>query len=71
MPPKPCAPDFDKEKFFQCVKKAFAVEEMGGTPYKPQKKGEIGMFLEDTWYQLTINNECYTGDPVEDLDVAI
>ena len=63
--------DFDKEKFFQCVKKAFAVEEMGKTPYKPQKKGEIGMFLEDTWYRLTINNECYTGDPVEDLDVAI
>lgn len=63
--------DFDKEKFFQCVKKAFAVEEMGKTPYKPQKKGEIGMYLEETWYRLTINNGCYTGDPVEDLDVAI
>lgn len=63
--------DFDKEKFFQCVRNVFAVEEMGRTPYKPQKKGEIGMYLEETWYRLTINNECYTGDPVEDLDVAI
>ncbi|MBD5506748.1 MAG: DUF1015 domain-containing protein [Lachnospiraceae bacterium] len=63
--------DFDKEQFFQCMRKAFAVEEMGRTAYKPQKKGEIGMYLEETWYRLTINNECYTGDPVEDLDVAI
>ena len=63
--------DFDKENFFQCIRKAFAVEEMGRTAYKPHKKGEIGMYLEDTWYRLTINNECYTGDPVEDLDVAI
>ena len=63
--------DFDKEKFFQCMRKAFAVEEMGREAYKPQKKGEIGMYLEETWYRLTINNECYTGDPVEDLDVAI
>ena len=63
--------DFDKEKFFQCIRKAFAVEEMGRTSYKPQKKGEIGMHLEETWYRLTINNECYTGDPVGDLDVAI
>ena len=63
--------DFDKEMFFQCMRKAFAVEEMGREAYKPQKKGEIGMYLEETWYRLTINNECYTGDPVEDLDVAI
>ena len=63
--------DFDKEQFFQCMRKTFAVEEMGRTAYKPQKKGEIGMYLEETWYRLTINNECYTGDPVEDLDVAI
>lgn len=63
--------DFDKESFFQCMRKAFSVEEMGRTSYKPQKKGEIGMYLEETWYRLTINNECYTGDPVEDLDVAI
>lgn len=63
--------DFDKEKFFERMRKTFVVEEMGGASYKPQKKGEIGMYLEETWYRLTINNECYTGDPVEDLDVAI
>lgn len=63
--------DFDKERFFQCMRKAFSVEEMGKASYKPQKKGEIAMYLEETWYRLTINNECYTGDPVDDLDVAI
>lgn len=63
--------DFDKEKFFRCMRKAFVVEEMGRMPYKPQKKGEIGMYLEESWYRLTINSKCYTKDPVEDLDVAI
>lgn len=63
--------DFEREAFFEHMRKDFMVEEMGRMPYKPQKKGEIGMFFEDTWYRLTINNACYTGDPVEDLDVAI
>ncbi len=63
--------DFDETAFFAVMEKAFQVEKLGKEPYHPQKKGEIGMYCADHWYRLTINSECYTNDPVEDLDVAI
>lgn len=63
--------DFDESTFLEKLEKAFALERMGKEPYKTQKKGEIGMYYRDDWYRLTINSSCYTGDPVEDLDVAV
>ena len=63
--------EFDESTFLEKVGQAFLVEKQGKAPYKPQKKGEIGMYYEDVWYRLTINNGCYIGDPVEDLDVAV
>lgn len=63
--------DFDESTFLEKVEGTFALEKMGKEPYKPQKKGEIGMYYRDDWYRLTINSGCYTGDPVEDLDVAV
>lgn len=63
--------DFDGKAFFSVLEKTFQVQKLGKEPYHPQKKGEIGMYYADSWYRLTINSECYKGDPVEDLDVAI
>lgn len=63
--------DFDEKAFFSALEKTFQVQKLGKEPYHPQKKGEIGMYYADSWYRLTINSECYKGDPVEDLDVAI
>lgn len=63
--------DFDESIFLEKAKKTFALEKMGKEPYKPQKKGGIGMYYRDDWYRLTINSACYIGDPVEDLDVAV
>lgn len=63
--------DFDEKAFFSVLEKTFQVQKLGKEPYHPQKKGEIGMYYADSWYRLTINSECYKGDPVEDLDVAI
>lgn len=63
--------DFDEAAFFAVMEKAFQVEKLGKEPYHPRKKGEIGMYCADHWYRLTIDNKCYTNDPVEDLDVAI
>lgn len=48
----------------------FEVEKMGDAPYKPVKKGEIGMFLDKIWYKLVIK-ERKSGNPVEELDVSI
>ncbi len=63
--------DFDESGFLRKVEAAFAVEKLGREPGKPQKKGEIDMYYRDEWYRLTIGSECYVGDPVEDLDVAV
>lgn len=63
--------DFDETAFFAVMEKSFQVEKLGKEPYRPQKKGEIGMYYADVWYRLRINNICYKDDPVEDLDVAI
>lgn len=63
--------DFDESAFLGKVEATFAVEKLGREPGKPQKKGEIGMYYRDEWYRLTIGSECYVGDPVEDLDVAV
>lgn len=60
-----------KEEFFKLISskvKYTAVE----SKFKPQKKGEIGMFLEGQWYKLEIIPEFLSiDDPVESLDVAI
>ncbi len=63
--------DFDESGLIDQVKAAFTLEKMGKESYKPQKKGEIGMYYRDDWYRLTINSRRYTGDPGEELDVAI
>lgn len=60
-----------KEEFLEQVSAVCDIMKIGNKPYRPGQKGEIGMYLEDTWYRLRIRAECYTNDPVEDLDVAI
>lgn len=47
------------------------LEKTGTQPYKPKKKGEVGVFLEDAWYCLTFSKEILSDDPVEGLDVSI
>lgn len=61
----------DADSFLEKVKEIFTVEPVGDTPVRPEKKGQIGMYLKDCWYRLTVDNAEYRGDPVEDLDVAI
>lgn len=62
---------YGEEEFLAKVREIFRVEDVGCGPLKPQKKGEIGMYLKDRWFRLLIDTASYTGDPVEDLDVAI
>ena len=62
---------YTEEEFLAKTKEIFQTEEIGGTPYHPAKKGEIGMYLKDTWYKLSIKPEMLSGDPVKDLDVAV
>ncbi len=61
----------DKETFLEKMKELFVVTKLGEKAVKPTFKGQITMYLEDTWYLLEIPETCYTGDPVKDLDVSI
>lgn len=59
------------EDFINEVEKKFTVENKGSQEYKPETKGNVGMFLMDTWYKLTVKPEYTSDDPVKGLDVSI
>lgn len=61
----------DVKEFLACVQKNFIVEP-SDEPVKPQKKGEVGMYVEKQWYRLTAKPELFDGkDAVESLDVSV
>lgn len=62
---------YTEEEFLAKVSEVFDTEKAVDIPYRPVKKGEMGMYLKDTWYRLTVRPEMLTGDPVKDLDVSI
>jgi uncharacterized protein (DUF1015 family) len=60
-----------KDEFLTKLSKLFTITEKSGQ-FKPDKKGDIGMYLDGKWYQLSANPELLKNpDPVESLDVAI
>ncbi len=59
------------KEFIEKLKKNFTVEKADGK-VKPDKKGEVGMYLDGQWYKIEANKELVDNpDPVEKLDVAI
>ena len=60
-----------KTEFFSKLREKFVVEKVEGQ-CKPQKKGEIGLYIDQEWFKLTANDDLLKNtDPVEVLDVAI
>lgn len=61
------------EAFLSRISADFDVSEAGseGNPYRPQKKGEFGLFLSGRWYVLTAKPGILSDDPVKGLDVSI
>ncbi|RKJ45634.1 DUF1015 domain-containing protein [bacterium 1XD8-76] len=57
-------------ELLQKLETDFAVEKLSGI-YKPTKKGEFSLYLEENWYKLTAKPHCFSEDPVENLDVSI
>ena len=53
-----------KEEFLDKIAEKFDVEKVkGNTPYKPQKKGDVGMFLDGDWYKIEFgDNSLYMCD---------
>lgn len=60
------------ESFFGLISAKFDVTEAVTAPYRPEKKGTFGMYLEDKWYCLTAKPEIVPeNDPVGALDVSV
>ena len=62
---------YTTESFLKELEKMFTIEKMGNNRYKPCKKGNIGMYLEDQWYSLQLREKFISIDVVEGLDVSI
>ena len=60
-----------EEEFIKKMQEVFLITEKGSACHKPEKKGQISMLLQDTWYLLEVKEEYQCTDPVDGLDVAI
>ncbi len=58
------------EEFMAKVSEVFEVKEVSSQA-KPERKGDVGMYLEGKWYMLTAKDSIKSDDPVNGLDVAI
>ena len=59
------------EELLKEAEKCFHIEKEGACPVKPEKKGTFGLYVEKTWYRLTIKEEYKSPDPVKKLDVSL
>ena len=63
------------------ISEDFEVEQLGMQVYTagrvspfafaPEKKGDFGMYLDDTWYRLSAKEHILSDDPVKGLDVSV
>lgn len=60
-----------KQGFLDRTARDFMITEKGAAPYKPERKGYFGMYLDGVWYELRAKQKLLSGDPVEGLDVSI
>ena len=59
------------EEFIVLISEKFSIVKLGKTPFEPEEKGTIGMYLNNEWYKLKVNKKIQSNDPVEGLDVSI
>lgn len=60
----------DKSGYMIRLKEVFEVSECAGAA-GPKAKGELGMYLDGTWYALKIKEQYKSQDPVDGLDVSV
>lgn len=59
------------EEFLDKIKGGFKIRKRGADAYRPEQKGEFGMYFKGNWYQLTAGPGLRSEDPVKGLDVSI
>jgi uncharacterized protein (DUF1015 family) len=62
--------DNSEPEFFDKISKILDIEEKT-SQYKPIKKGEIGMYINNKWYKCNFKSQFLSNDPVEGLDVSL
>lgn len=62
---------YTEQEFLQSLEQEFFVEKAGDVPYKPERKGRIGMYLNHRWYRLQKKERGEPQTPVEALDVTV
>ena len=60
----------NKEAFLEKLSKVCDITKLE-TAKKPEQKGQVTMFMEDTWYLMEFKQEVRNQDPVEGLDVSL
>ena len=60
-----------REEFLKKTERYFVVTERGRKAFSPEQKGQVGMYLDGSWFQLDARPEICTDDPVKGLDVSI
>lgn len=60
-----------KAEFMNRLQDMFQVEKRGRTAFSPEKRHHIAMYLDESWYELTVKPEYTSEDPVQGLDVSI
>ena len=58
------------EELLERIRGNFQITE-SASEIHPRHKGEIVMYGSRRWYRLTVHEELYKNDPVDDLDVSI
>lgn len=62
---------YTTEEFMEKISEDFIVEEAPASPYRPDKKGCYGMYLDGKWYRLTAKPHILSEDAVDGLDVSL
>ena len=59
-----------EEEFKQKLSDLFDIQ-ASEEAYRPEEKGQIGMYLGNSWYKLFMKDKLKSNDPVEGLDVSV
>lgn len=62
--------DYTAASLLKELNKMYMIEEKGNNRYRPDSKGNMGMYLGNTWYRLQLRKEFYSDDVVNGLDVS-
>ncbi|MGO5159205.1 MULTISPECIES: DUF1015 domain-containing protein [unclassified Bilifractor] len=60
---------YEPDEILEKLDEVFRIAEAPESPYRPAKKGEMGLYLEGKWYRLQTRKHLLKTDPIGCLDV--